>query len=128
MVNLVVAELSSTCRVKTQLPLPKFFRSPFIFTVGLNNKPEQRKYFGFRLSSANMLRLLRVQFSYNIRMVEHRHSAIVERHWYQVIKLACVISCLVLRGTRKSFTDKNYIQNSAFISIFRSVTIFSIIP
>jgi hypothetical protein len=75
MVNLVVEELSSTCRVKTQLPLPKFFCSPFIFTARLNNKPEQRKYFGFRLSSDNMLRLLRVPpFSYNIRMVEHRHS------------------------------------------------------
>jgi hypothetical protein len=63
MVNLVVAELSSTCRVKTQLPLQKFLHCPFIFTAGLNNKPVQRKYFGFRLSSANMLRLLRVPHS-----------------------------------------------------------------
>jgi hypothetical protein len=52
--------------------LPKFLHSPFIFTAELNHKTEQRKYFGFRVSSVNILCV--PTFSCNIWIVEHTHG------------------------------------------------------
>ena len=71
MVNLVVAELSSTC-VKTQLSLPKFFRSPFIFTALLTTIRNKKNILasGYHRPTC----CVGSPFSCNIRMVEHRHS------------------------------------------------------